>query len=376
MPRNKNALASPVLMTLVVALFAGCGLARSATATIGNGHVRVALVLPLSADGPVGAVGRSLKNAAEMALAEALDPDIQLLVADDGGRSADAERAVRQVLDDGAEVILGPLLSDQVRAAGRIARPRGVPMIGFSNDATAATPGVYLLSYLPKSEIDRIVGFAIARGKHALAALLPESPYGSAVEAEFRDVIGRNGGTLTAIEHYPVGSEPTPDIARRLAGGGSDAILLADGADGVQRVAQSLKAAAVDLQNVQLIGTGLWNDLRVFADQALQGGWFAGSDVGANGAFAGRYRQRFGEDPDVHSLLAYDAVSLANALDKTYGARRFSAEVLTSPAGFAGLIGPFRFRRDGTNERALSVYRVTPSGGEVVDAAPQRFWSE
>jgi len=64
--------------------------------------------VPLSGSG--GAIGRWLKNAAEMALEDWGDSDIQLLVENDGGSTSGAERAAQQALDDGAEIILGPLV--------------------------------------------------------------------------------------------------------------------------------------------------------------------------------------------------------------------------------------------------------------------------
>ena len=52
---------------------------------IGNGQVRVGLILPMSASGNAGVAAQSMKNAAEMALAEFQNPNIQLLIKDDGG---------------------------------------------------------------------------------------------------------------------------------------------------------------------------------------------------------------------------------------------------------------------------------------------------
>src|SRR5207248_9327211 len=51
----------------------------------GNGQVKVGLILPLSASGNAGVAALSMKNAAEMALAEFQNPNIQLLIKDDGG---------------------------------------------------------------------------------------------------------------------------------------------------------------------------------------------------------------------------------------------------------------------------------------------------
>ena len=60
---------------------------------IGTGQIKVALILPLSATGNAGAAAHSMKNAAEMALAEFNNPNIQLLVKDDGGTAQGAQLA-------------------------------------------------------------------------------------------------------------------------------------------------------------------------------------------------------------------------------------------------------------------------------------------
>src|SRR5688572_25668482 len=134
---------------------------------VGAGQVKVALILPLSAQGNAGSTALSMRNAAEMALAEFNNPDIQLLVKDDGGTSGGAQLATEQALAEGAEIILGPLFAQSVSAAGQVARARGVPVIAFSTDASVAAPGVHLLSFLPESEVNRVIAHAIAQGKRS-----------------------------------------------------------------------------------------------------------------------------------------------------------------------------------------------------------------
>ncbi len=136
---------------------------------------------------------------------------------------------------------------------------------------------------------------------------------------------------------------------------------------------QALAANGVSAKRVQLIGTGLWDDPRIFAEGAMQGGWFAAPDSAGFRSFAGRYRARFGQDPVRTATLAYDAVSLIVGLTKTNGPQRPSDEVLTNASGFAGVDGIFRFRPDGTNQRGLAVLRVTSSGGQVISPAPRAF---
>ncbi|MDC7787888.1 penicillin-binding protein activator [Rhodoplanes sp. TEM] len=338
------------------------------------GQTRVTLILPLSAGGNAGAAAQSMKNAAELALAEFNNPDVMLDVKDDAGTAQGAQAAARQALEEGAAVILGPLFAHAVGAAAQVARGR-VPMIAFSTDSNVASRGVYLLSFLPESDVDRIVEYAAQQGKRSFAAFLPDNPYGSVVEAAFKQAVSRRGGRVTAIERYKPGDASLQAPARQVAdvASRSDALFLADSGDALPRGVQALQGAGVDPKRLQLIGTGLWDDQRVFSDPAMDGGWFAAPDSAGFRGFAGRYRIRYGQDPVRTATLAYDAVALVAALLKAQGGGRITDEMLTNPSGFAGIDGVFRFRQDGTNQRGLAVLKVTTAGGEVISAAPRTF---
>ena len=138
--------------------------------------------------------------------------------------------------------------------------------------------------------------------------------------------------------------------------------------------ADALTAAGANLQNIQLLGTGLWDNPRVFASPALQGGLYAAPDPSGFRAFAGRYRTKYGADPVRTATLAYDAVALVAALSKQQGAQRFAPETLANPSGFAGIDGLFRFRADGTNERGLAVMKVATGGGHAGRRLAEEFW--
>jgi ABC-type branched-subunit amino acid transport system substrate-binding protein len=155
--------------------------------------------------------------------------------------------------------------------------------------------------------------------------------------------------------------------------GQADALLLADDGESVVATADALTAAGANLRNIQLLGTGLWDNPRVFASASLQGGLFAAPDPSGFRAFSGRYRTRFGSEPVRTATLAYDSVALVAALARTQGGQRFSADVLTNPSGFAGIDGLFRFRPDGSNERGLAVMRVGSGGSVPVAGSPKSF---
>jgi ABC-type branched-subunit amino acid transport system substrate-binding protein len=339
---------------------------------VGTGGVKVGLVLPLSAAGNAGVAAQSMKNAAEMALAEFQNPNVQLLIKDDAGSPQGASQGTQQALDEGAEIILGPLFAASVPSTAALTRSRGVSVIAFSTDSSVAGRGVYLLSFLPESDVNRIVDYAAGTGKKSFAAMLPDNAYGNVVEAAFKQAVGRKNGRIVAFEKYGADrATPARTVAQAL--GSADALFIADDGDSVVQVADALTAAGANLKNIQLLGTGLWDNPRVFASPALQGGLYAAPDPSGFRGFSGRYRAKFGADPVRTATLAYDAVALVAALARTQGNARFSSDVLTNPSGFAGIDGLFRFRADGTNERGLAVMKVGSGGGTPVAGSPKSF---
>ena len=339
---------------------------------LGSGQVKVGLLLPLSASGNAGVAAQSMRNSAELALAEFQNPNIQLLVKDDAGTAQGAQQGAQQALDEGAEIILGPLFALSVPAAAQLTRARGISMIAFSTDSSVAGRGVYLLSFLPESDVNRIVDYAAGTGKRSFAAFLPENAYGNVVEAAFKQAVARKGGRVVAFEKYsadPAASART--FAPSLTG--ADSLLLADDGDALVGVADALAANGADLKRLQLLGTGLWDNPRVFANANLRGGLYAAPDPSGFRSFSGRYRAKYGGDPVRTATLAYDGVALVAALARTQGGQRFAPDVLTNPSGFAGIDGLFRFRSDGTNERGLAVMRVAPGGGQIAAGSPKSF---
>ena len=343
--------------------------------TVGAGEVKAALILPVSATGNAGIAGQAMRNAAEMALAEFNAPNVQLLVKDDAGNTDAARQGAQQALDEGAAIILGPLFAQSVSAVGQVARARNVPVIAFSTDANVASRGVYLLSFLPESDVARIVQYAGSAGKRSYGALIPDNPYGTVVEAAFRQDVARRGGQVVAIERYPHDKTGMAGPVKNVAQAATrvDAIFIPDSGDVLPDVVQTLTANGVNTKKVQLLGTGLWDDPRIYSVPAVDGGWYAAPDSAGYRNFAQRYRARYKQDPVRTATLAYDAVALIAALVKTQGPQRFSPETLTNPSGFSGIDGLFRFRADGTNERGLAVMRVTPSGNQPVSPASRSF---
>lgn len=341
--------------------------------TIGTGPVRVALIAPITQGTGPSVVGGSLRNAVDMAVAETGANDITVLVKDDHGSADGAREAAQAAVNEGADLILGPLFAGSVREAGRVARAANRPLIAFSTDASVASRGVYLLSFLVESYVDRIVDFAAQKGKKSIAVLAPESDYGNVATGAVQSAAARAGMRVMAVERYRPGG--SADAVKRVAqvAGQIDALFIPDQAEAMGNVGRQLAAAGVDPKKVQILGTGLWNDARALNAPFLQGAWFAAPENAGFNAFAQRYRTKYNSDPTRIATLAYDATTLAVALARSQGPTRYADSVLTNPSGFNGADGVFRFKPDGLNERGLSVLQIGAGTTTVISPAPRSF---
>lgn len=345
--------------------------------TLGAGTTKVALLLPLSATGNAAQLAKDMRNAADLALREFPNANIQILIKDDRGTPNGARAATTAALSEGAQLILGPVFSQAVVAAGSIAKPAGVPVIAFSTDSTTASKGVYLMSFLPQSDVDRIVTYAASQGKQSIAALLPANAYGTVVEATLQRVAANTGSRIQAVEKYNLDrasmQEKATAVAALVKAGSVNAVLLPDGGDATPFLVQILAANGVQPGTVQYLGSGQWNDPRILAESNIAGAWFPGPTMNGFQAFAARFKAAYGHDPLRNASLAYDAVSLAIGVSGRFGAEGFSDKVLTSPSGFVGVDGAFRFTATGTNQRTLAVFRIERGQPVVISPPPTSF---
>lgn len=374
--------------------------------------VRIAILLPLS--GPEEPTGRALLNAATMALFDAYDTRLKLLPFDTAADSLQTETVSREALAQGVDIVLGPLLASNVQIAGEIFGPQGIPVLGFSNDSSVAAPGRYILGFMPESEVARVVDYAVSKGHSRFSALVPEGRYGARVRSAFGDAVDDDGARVVALESYPpdpdavfdpvkalanydqrrkdfqdeirylrsLNDDLTDEIANRLekaeelAPVDFDAVLVPEGGALLRTVGPLLPFYEIDPDQVQLLGTGLWNDKSLIREPPLHGAWFAAPEPDRPDEFMTRYTEMYGQEPPRLASIAYDGMSLIAALARDTleeGESRFSVERLTNPLGFMGIDGLFRLNPDGLNERALAILEITRRGFNVVDPAPKAF---
>lgn len=329
---------------------------------------RIALLVPLT--GPNAAVGQSIADAAALALADTGGKALRITNYD---TALGADAAARKALADGNRLFLGPLLGDDVRIVAAPAAAAGVPVIAFSNDASAAGDDVWLLGFSPAQSIDRVVRFARSRGLTRFAGLIPPGLYGRNASNMLIRTAEAAGGSVVAMQSYQRTPKSLATAIATLSKQKFDAVLIAD--SGRIAVASAPLIRKAGGAGVRILGTELWNaEPNLNNVSIMSGAWFASVDDTIFDQFATRYRARYGRTPYRLASLGYDAVLLTVRIAKDWKVGdNFPVDALADEGGFSGVDGAFRFAHGHIAERALAVHQLGPGGGTVVSPAPKGF---
>lgn len=330
---------------------------------------RIALLVPLT--GTNAGVGESIANAANMAVLDTGGQNIRVTTYDTAtGAAAAAQKAVA----DGNKLILGPLLAEDVKAVAPIGRVAKIPLISFSNDASVAGNGTYVMGFVPTQSVDRVVRYARSRGLVTFAGLVPNGTYGQRASQAMIRAVEASGGKLIAMQNFDRSAGSISAAVTKLALNGQyDAILIADSGRVALQIVPAIRRSGG--ATAKVLGTELWNTEGSLANSpAMQGAWFASVSDSYYNQLSVKYRARFGKGPYRLASLGYDAVLLAN---KIAGGWRvgtpFPVGQLTDEGGFSGIDGAFRFGRDGIADRMLEVQQINATGFAVIAPAPRSF---
>ncbi|MDA7949121.1 MAG: penicillin-binding protein activator [Hyphomicrobiaceae bacterium] len=345
--------------------------------------VKVALLLPLSGAGNAASLAKALKQAGELALFDLDNPTVTLTTKDTKGTPEGAKAAATAAVQEGAELVVGPLFAKSVRAASEVTRQAKIPMVAFSSDQSVAGNGVYLLSFLAGRDVPTIVGYTISQGRRNFGALIPKSPYGRIVENAFRQAVNAQGGQVVVLEHFQPDANSMLEPAKRVAEFAKspdptippqiDALFIPVGQGSLPTVAALVPYNEIDTTKVKLIGTGLWDYPNVGREKPLVGGWFPAPDPKGWRGFSQRYVKAYETTPPRLASLSYDAVGIAIALSQGRPGQRYSAGQLTRSQGFTGVDGLFRLLPNGTSQRGLAILEVQKFGTRVIQPAPLSF---
>ena len=340
----------------------------------------VGVLVPQS--GALAPVGLDVVRGLQLGLNELDTNQAVQLVVQDVAQAGGAASAAKAALDLGAEVVIGPILADDVRQAAPVAQAANVPVLALTSDRNSLGQGVYSLNYLPAEQGAAMARLAIANGATTLSGLVPRSPYGEDVWAGFQEAANALGATVQPPAYFAAQAVDLGASIRELMGTGQGRGLAADISHSALLVPAGPSTLALvlaqlayhDAAALPLLGTALWQDARTLGPdlQALQGSVFA-TPVADEG-FAGNFKDMFGAAPHPLAGLGFDAARLLVDLSQRPAAetpRETPAatslnEALLRPEGFYSPAGFIRFMPNGMNQRGVAQVRVADGAFETV----------
>ena len=346
--------------------------------TVTSGPANVALLAPISAENEGAAVlGGALANAARMAATE-LGPElVRLTVLDTAGTTTSAVEAASRAAEAGADIVIGPLFSANVRAIAPGMASNGINAIAFSTDTTVAGDPIYLSGYLPEAEARRLVSYARSQGIERFALFYPLTPYGNAAARAIRTAAGASLVTDVSYQRSETGIRS--GIAGFMAdarASGATGVFFVDSGAGLELIGTEIEENEIDTTGMQPMGLGQWNSAETFKTFAVFGGWFPAPDPAALKPFVTRYQDAHDAAPPPLAILGYDAVQIVGQL--ALAARAGTADPygdaqITRAVGFRGAAGPIRFLTNGQGERGLAILEVGQGIFVTRDPAPTTY---
>ena len=353
--------------------------------------LRAAVLMPL--EGLAETIGRDMRRGAELAVFTLGNQDIDLTFHD---TSRDVVKSAQNAIAQGADVIIGPLFSENTRRVRPMAAAAGIPVLSFSNDSTIAGGGVWLMGQTPEQDVDTVLRKALAevepidpkaRNVPHMAIIAENNDYGQRVSQYAISVLSEKAlataDLLTLSPDVLNDEKALKQSIKNLTGWlpassegvvktpKYDMVLIAGNVPFSLRVAPVLSWYDLNPEEVQYLGTSTWNTAAILQEPSLMQGWFADAPQANHDRFQQIWLDHFDQPASKHAILAFDAVAMASTLNASSPDTLTAS--LTNNQGFSGFSGLFRLNLDGRNTRLLEIRQIAANQAEVIVPAGKKF---
>lgn len=372
----------------------------------------IAVLLPLS--GKAHSIASSISEAVQLAYNNNTNQNIIIRFYDTyGGGKACPTQAAQKAVEEGADVIVGPLYSQNVVPIYQVASDRNIPVFALSNDRSvlAGTHNLFLMGYSLEVEVERMVDYVLKTKKpQRFVAMVPHNRYGSLVLSALQSALKARGLSLVRYVVYPTDTVNFTPYVQQLIdpnelasynqlieqynkdhetdGRSSslinaedypilhldfDTLFIGDVASRIVLLGVHLPYVGIDTSKINLVGTSLWGSSRLYGEGVFANAMFPVLPPLNGTIFASKYADIFKHSPNLVSAAAYDTIQLLTTLLKVDAATGkvsfdFSEESLKDVHQL-GVLGNYTLRSDGIVKRDLDVMGVSKRKYVVLDEA-------
>lgn len=342
----------------------------------------VSMLLPLT--GKQEEIGKSMQNAALIALQKNSTAPIKLLFFDTQGTSDGAKEAYRWAEAQNSDIILGPVFSQELAALPTA----GTGILSYTSDSTLLNSNRSSFAVLIADQIQQMVQYACNSGQHKIAAIGPENKVGQIVMNAMDEAIKECPGmTLTKYALYGEKEENmTPsvlkilpkmiDIKKKNLTKEEEEILATPIQERVDfdslfvfeegiRLSQLMAILAFYDVTPKVFPIYTLASVKSLKDPSFNNMLFMDLSTDSSTYFAHQYMQIFGQQPSRLAELSYDSV---NWIAKKAENGTVNLSDLQQEESYQGNNGLIRLNEDGTNNRAMRL--VQKKGRNVIEIQP------
>ena len=354
--------------------------------------LEIGLMLPLS--GKHYLLGRSLLNAAQLALEKTNQKNIIFYVIDTGNEEI-LLKEIYRLLEKNIEVFIGPIFTDKIIQVHEIVKEKNIPMITLSNNSILEELGISVFGLTLEDEIKTMLNYSIKKDLNRYAVIIPRNEYGRRVEKETE--IFRSKNNLSAFKYvfYNPESPDFYDISKKISNyekrkinlenkikeledENSDQaikelkklykldtygeldfealLIFTQSFDELSNLSSILPYYDVDPKKIQYIGNSLWAQNLSLKEPGLDNSYFTSLNINNKKKFEEEYFNLYKSQPHSIATLVYDIVGLISKLHSEE--KIFKVDRLYTNNGFIGINGWFKMSANGKVLRSPNIYKI------------------
>ncbi|MGE5484306.1 MAG: ABC transporter substrate-binding protein [Ignavibacteriales bacterium] len=309
--------------------------------------IKIGSIAPLT--GPIATYGQSHRNAVDLAVAQVNEKggirgrQVKVIHEDSQGDPVvGANAALKLAEQDKVLAIIGPVASKVGMAAAPVAEQAKIPMVvtGTNPDITKGKPFVFRSCWTDDFQGLVMAKFCTDKLQAKTAAVLYDlgNDYAKSVAEIFVKTFQDLGGKITTVQTHPTDATDFRAQLSTIKAGAPDVFFFSDFYNDANLIGKQAREVGI---KSTLVGCDGWDspdlDLKAL-DGAYYCSHFSKEDPRPETkAFVEAYKSKYGSDPDLLAIMAYDAaVMVLNSIDRA-GDKMDSQSIRDAMASIKGL---------------------------------------
>lgn len=322
---------------------------------LGNGPVRVEILLPASGDARLREIAKEMRNGATLA-ARDLGAD-QITVTFDAIAKAPQPSASKSDPTQGSNFLV--LLGEESALSAYDAIT--VPSVALVANDVKRPAGIFAFTSSESDSLIAGINHAVGEKPGPVALIVPPD-----FSIENIDRIQSRLGAdnpLNVINY--TADETAAQVAKRAieAEKSTRVFAFAGNDQKIEFLVKSIHALKVANKDFLIVGNMSWG-AGLLGASVMEGAIVATIDTSASQLIQQAYVEKFQQAPTLNALYGYDVIGVISGILRAKGATGLTHAALNDPIGFRGVTGAFRFATNGAVERLYAIQKI--SAGKFV----------